>query len=221
MMIFCTQALAEHEMEIPETINTQTLIKDLAKEIRLVEVIFLFYSIFVFENIIHIPFFMFSNKLTFFIRIYFSRTLVAQDLSFLVLHSPKPRWAPPRTPDAPLEKRKGPSLRRCWEGLGPQEPKRKVRKGSSRRKQENSSSLRSMPNKPWRNFTLANPSTRTRCALFLLFVVALMLRFLKVFLWFLISFCHSWSCHWRSSKGRWIKANLNLSWQMAKSKGER
>uniref|UniRef100_M4A8Q4 PHD finger protein 8 n=1 Tax=Xiphophorus maculatus TaxID=8083 RepID=M4A8Q4_XIPMA len=31
------EALAEHEMEIPETINTQTLIKDLAKEIRLVE----------------------------------------------------------------------------------------------------------------------------------------------------------------------------------------
>ncbi|XP_043995582.1 histone lysine demethylase PHF8 [Gambusia affinis] len=34
------EALAEHEMEIPETINTQTLIKDLAKEIRLVEDIF-------------------------------------------------------------------------------------------------------------------------------------------------------------------------------------
>lgn len=33
-----TQALAEHEVEIPETINTQTLVKDLAKEIRLVEV---------------------------------------------------------------------------------------------------------------------------------------------------------------------------------------
>lgn len=32
------QALAEHEVEIPETINTQTLVKDLAKEIRLVEV---------------------------------------------------------------------------------------------------------------------------------------------------------------------------------------
>uniref|UniRef100_A0A3B3VHV4 PHD finger protein 8 n=1 Tax=Poecilia latipinna TaxID=48699 RepID=A0A3B3VHV4_9TELE len=34
------EALAEHEMEIPETINIQTLIKDLAKEIRLVEDIF-------------------------------------------------------------------------------------------------------------------------------------------------------------------------------------
>lgn len=33
-----TQALGEHEVEIPETINTQTLVKDLAKEIRLVEV---------------------------------------------------------------------------------------------------------------------------------------------------------------------------------------
>lgn len=33
-----SQALAEHEVEIPETINTQTLVKDLAKEIRLVEV---------------------------------------------------------------------------------------------------------------------------------------------------------------------------------------
>lgn len=33
-----TQALADHEVEIPETINTQTLVKDLAKEIRLVEV---------------------------------------------------------------------------------------------------------------------------------------------------------------------------------------
>uniref|UniRef100_A0A8C4I2K1 PHD finger protein 8 n=1 Tax=Dicentrarchus labrax TaxID=13489 RepID=A0A8C4I2K1_DICLA len=32
------EALAEHEVEIPETINTQTLVKDLAKEIRLVEV---------------------------------------------------------------------------------------------------------------------------------------------------------------------------------------
>uniref|UniRef100_A0A7N8Y3J1 Histone lysine demethylase PHF8 n=1 Tax=Mastacembelus armatus TaxID=205130 RepID=A0A7N8Y3J1_9TELE len=34
------EALAEHEAEIPETINTQTLVKDLAKEIRLVEDIF-------------------------------------------------------------------------------------------------------------------------------------------------------------------------------------
>lgn len=33
-----SQALAEHDVEIPETINTQTLVKDLAKEIRLVEV---------------------------------------------------------------------------------------------------------------------------------------------------------------------------------------
>uniref|UniRef100_A0A674MYJ9 PHD finger protein 8 n=1 Tax=Takifugu rubripes TaxID=31033 RepID=A0A674MYJ9_TAKRU len=31
------EALGEHEVEIPETINTQTLVKDLAKEIRLVE----------------------------------------------------------------------------------------------------------------------------------------------------------------------------------------
>ncbi|XP_040910891.1 histone lysine demethylase PHF8 [Toxotes jaculatrix] len=34
------EALAEHEVEIPETINTQSLVKDLAKEIRLVEDIF-------------------------------------------------------------------------------------------------------------------------------------------------------------------------------------
>ncbi|KAG7520996.1 histone lysine demethylase PHF8 [Solea senegalensis] len=34
------EALAEHEAEIPETISTQTLVKDLAKEIRLVEDIF-------------------------------------------------------------------------------------------------------------------------------------------------------------------------------------
>ncbi|TNM87119.1 histone lysine demethylase PHF8 [Takifugu flavidus] len=34
------EALGEHEVEIPETINTQTLVKDLAKEIRLVEDIF-------------------------------------------------------------------------------------------------------------------------------------------------------------------------------------
>uniref|UniRef100_A0A3Q0T7P7 Histone lysine demethylase PHF8 n=1 Tax=Amphilophus citrinellus TaxID=61819 RepID=A0A3Q0T7P7_AMPCI len=34
------EALAEHEAEIPETINTQALVKDLAKEIRLVEDIF-------------------------------------------------------------------------------------------------------------------------------------------------------------------------------------
>uniref|UniRef100_A0A3P9QE47 PHD finger protein 8 n=1 Tax=Poecilia reticulata TaxID=8081 RepID=A0A3P9QE47_POERE len=40
------EALAEHEMEIPETINIQTLIKDLAKEIRLVEVIFLFFILY-------------------------------------------------------------------------------------------------------------------------------------------------------------------------------
>lgn len=32
------QSLAEHEDEIPETIKTQQLVKDLAKEIRLVEV---------------------------------------------------------------------------------------------------------------------------------------------------------------------------------------
>uniref|UniRef100_A0A8C6NML6 PHD finger protein 8 n=1 Tax=Nothobranchius furzeri TaxID=105023 RepID=A0A8C6NML6_NOTFU len=31
------EAIADHETEIPETINTQTLVKDLAKEIRLVE----------------------------------------------------------------------------------------------------------------------------------------------------------------------------------------
>uniref|UniRef100_A0A3Q3F2P9 PHD finger protein 8 n=1 Tax=Labrus bergylta TaxID=56723 RepID=A0A3Q3F2P9_9LABR len=31
------EALGEHEVEIPESINTQTLVKDLAKEIRLVE----------------------------------------------------------------------------------------------------------------------------------------------------------------------------------------
>uniref|UniRef100_A0A8C6L4U4 Histone lysine demethylase PHF8 n=1 Tax=Nothobranchius furzeri TaxID=105023 RepID=A0A8C6L4U4_NOTFU len=34
------EAIADHETEIPETINTQTLVKDLAKEIRLVEDIF-------------------------------------------------------------------------------------------------------------------------------------------------------------------------------------
>lgn len=34
------EALPDHEVEIPETINTQTLVKDLAKEIRLVEDIF-------------------------------------------------------------------------------------------------------------------------------------------------------------------------------------
>uniref|UniRef100_A0AAV2LYL5 E3 ubiquitin-protein ligase HUWE1 n=1 Tax=Knipowitschia caucasica TaxID=637954 RepID=A0AAV2LYL5_KNICA len=34
------EALTEHEMEIPENINTQLLVKDLAKEIRLVEDIF-------------------------------------------------------------------------------------------------------------------------------------------------------------------------------------
>uniref|UniRef100_A0A3Q3FHY4 PHD finger protein 8 n=1 Tax=Labrus bergylta TaxID=56723 RepID=A0A3Q3FHY4_9LABR len=34
------EALGEHEVEIPESINTQTLVKDLAKEIRLVEDIF-------------------------------------------------------------------------------------------------------------------------------------------------------------------------------------
>uniref|UniRef100_A0A8C7XDJ4 PHD finger protein 8 n=1 Tax=Oryzias sinensis TaxID=183150 RepID=A0A8C7XDJ4_9TELE len=32
------EALGDHEVEIPETINTQTLVKDLAKEIRMVEV---------------------------------------------------------------------------------------------------------------------------------------------------------------------------------------
>lgn len=54
-----TQALADHEVEIPETINTQTLVKDLAKEIRLVEVNritieffpFLFINEFVHRNI--------------------------------------------------------------------------------------------------------------------------------------------------------------------------
>lgn len=38
MIIPYTQALADHEVEIPETINTPALVKDLAKEIRLVEV---------------------------------------------------------------------------------------------------------------------------------------------------------------------------------------
>lgn len=35
---FLLQALPEHEAEIPETVRTVQLIKDLAKEIRLVEV---------------------------------------------------------------------------------------------------------------------------------------------------------------------------------------
>lgn len=38
IVVYYFQALSEHEVEIPETINTQTLVKDLAKEIRLVEV---------------------------------------------------------------------------------------------------------------------------------------------------------------------------------------
>ncbi len=37
-MWYFFQSLAEHEHEIPETIKTQQLVKDLAKEIRLVEV---------------------------------------------------------------------------------------------------------------------------------------------------------------------------------------
>lgn len=37
-VILFFQSLAEHEPEIPETIKTQQLVKDLAKEIRLVEV---------------------------------------------------------------------------------------------------------------------------------------------------------------------------------------
>lgn len=65
MLIFCTQALAEHEMEIPETINIQTLIKDLAKEIRLVEVIFISFLSFMLKNVIQIYFFIFSKNCTF------------------------------------------------------------------------------------------------------------------------------------------------------------
>lgn len=38
-MFLCSgQSLTDHEVEIPETIETQRLVKDLAKEIRLVEV---------------------------------------------------------------------------------------------------------------------------------------------------------------------------------------
>lgn len=37
-MCVSPQSLGEHEDEIPETIKTQQLVKDLAKEIRLVEV---------------------------------------------------------------------------------------------------------------------------------------------------------------------------------------
>lgn len=37
-LLFALQSLSEHEDEIPETIKTQQLVKDLAKEIRLVEV---------------------------------------------------------------------------------------------------------------------------------------------------------------------------------------
>ena len=38
MFLSSHQSLTDHEVEIPETIKTQQLVKDLAKEIRLVEV---------------------------------------------------------------------------------------------------------------------------------------------------------------------------------------
>lgn len=46
------QSLAEHEHEIPETIKTQQLVKDLAKEIRLVEVRVALTSIFKKKNLV-------------------------------------------------------------------------------------------------------------------------------------------------------------------------
>lgn len=92
-----TQALADHEVEIPETINTQTLVKDLAKEVRLVEVkteiddlitsdiLFNFFK----ENNC-LPFLFYLTKCALYLfRISFNRTLAALDLSFLVHHSPK------------------------------------------------------------------------------------------------------------------------------------
>lgn len=97
-----------------------------------------------------------------FFRISFSKTLAALVLSFLVRHSPKLPSPPLRIQDGPLEKRKGPSPRR-WQGvLGPQEPKRRVKRDYLKQKQENSIWLRSTPNIHSRNFNLESRNTRTR-----------------------------------------------------------
>lgn len=46
--------------------------------------------------------------------------------------------------------------------MGPQEPRRRVRRGYLRQKQENLTSLKFTPNIHLKNFNLANPKTRTR-----------------------------------------------------------
>lgn len=143
MIISYTQALADHEVEIPETINTQALVKDLAKEIRLVEVNEITESFYILQMLMFKCFsysfcvlMILKNNL--FFRISFSKTLAALVLSFLVRHSPKLPSPPLRIQDGPLEKRKGPSPRRLQGVLGPQEPKRRVKRDYLKQKQENS-----------------------------------------------------------------------------------
>lgn len=107
----------------------------------------------------------FTDKAVFsFVRTSFSKTLAALGSSFLVRPSPKHPSPLLRIQDAHLEKRKGLSPRKCWQVLGPQEAKRRIRRGYLRQKQENLTSLRSTPNIHLRNFNLASPSTRTRYA---------------------------------------------------------
>uniref|UniRef100_A0AAX7T1D1 PHD finger protein 8 n=1 Tax=Astatotilapia calliptera TaxID=8154 RepID=A0AAX7T1D1_ASTCA len=108
------EALADHEVEIPETINTQALVKDLAKEIRLVEVNEITESFYILQMLMFKCFsysfcvlMILKNNL--FFRISFSKTLAALVLSFLVRHSPKLPSPPLRIQDGPLEKRKGPT----------------------------------------------------------------------------------------------------------------
>lgn len=99
------ESLAEHEDEIPETINTQQLVKDLAKEIRLVEDIFQ-------QNI---------NR---------SGAPFAGSQALPSAH-PKPPVTTPLNPGRPPGKKRGPKPKEgpSGGGLGPPGVKKKGQKG--------------------------------------------------------------------------------------------
>uniref|UniRef100_A0A8C4I5X9 PHD finger protein 8 n=1 Tax=Dicentrarchus labrax TaxID=13489 RepID=A0A8C4I5X9_DICLA len=99
------EALAEHEVEIPETINTQTLVKDLAKEIRLVEVT---------SRI--------TGRLSIFSAVSFLKCFPGSPLSKAPLTTSQNSGRPPG-------KKKGPKPKEVTGGLGPPGTKKKAQKG--------------------------------------------------------------------------------------------
>lgn len=91
-----------------------------------------------------------------------SKTSAAPGPRFPALLSLRLLWPHPRILDVLLEKRRGPSRRKQWGILGPPELRKRIKRGKWRQKQENSTSLRFIPNIPSRSFNLANPKLRTR-----------------------------------------------------------